>query len=65
MRVSVDNSRCEAQGQCEAVAPDLFTLDEDGYSNIGQGKEVPAGMEADAREGVTACPMAALSIDEG
>lgn len=64
MKVSVDNSRCEAHGQCEAIAPDFFTLDDDGYCNIGQGKEVPAEMEDDVREGVAACPMVALSIDD-
>lgn len=63
MRVSVDNARCEAHGQCDAVAPDFFTLDDDGYADIGQGKEVPAGMEDEVREGVAACPMVALSID--
>lgn len=64
MRASVDNSRCEAHGQCEAVLPDFFTVDDDGYSTIGTGKEVPAGMEDDVRLGVAACPMAALSIDD-
>ncbi|MGI8677947.1 MAG: ferredoxin [Jatrophihabitans sp.] len=62
--MSVDNGRCEAHGQCEAVAPDFFTLDDDGYSNIGHGKQVPAGLEADAGQGVAACPMAALSVDD-
>ncbi|WP_460605865.1 ferredoxin [Jatrophihabitans fulvus] len=62
--MSVDNRRCEAMAQCEAVAPGIFTLDDDGYSTIGQGKEVPAGQEDAAREGVASCPMAALSIDD-
>ena len=57
-------TRCEAHAQCNAVDPDLFTLDDEGYSNIGQGKEVPPGKEDAAREGVAACPMAALSIDD-
>ncbi|HEV7205419.1 MAG TPA: ferredoxin [Jatrophihabitans sp.] len=64
MKVSVDNGRCEAQGQCAAVQPDFFTLDEDGYSNIGQDKPVPAGLEKDVENGVGMCPMAALSTTE-
>ncbi|MEO9138291.1 MAG: ferredoxin [Jatrophihabitans sp.] len=64
MRVSVDNERCEAHGQCAAVDEDFFTLDDDGYSNIGKGKLVPEGKEDLAREGVGACPMAALSVDD-
>ena len=64
MKVSVDNSRCEAQGQCHAVAPELFDLDEDGYSTIGQDKPVPEGMEQQARDGVDACPMLALALSD-
>ena len=62
--VSVDNSRCEAHGQCAAAVPDFFTLDDDGYSNIGKDKPVPEGREDEIRQGVTLCPMAALSIRE-
>lgn len=63
MRVSVDNDICEARGQCNIVDPELFTLDEDGYSNIGQGKQVPAGKEDAADQGVEVCPVQALRID--
>jgi ferredoxin len=63
MRVSVDNDTCEARGQCNMVDPELFTLDEDGYSNIGQGKQVPAGKEGAADQGVEVCPVQALRID--
>lgn len=62
--VSVDNTRCEAHGQCEAAVPEFFTLDDDGYSNIGTDKPVPEGMEDAVREGATTCPMAALSVRE-
>lgn len=64
MKVSVDNGRCEAHGQCEAAVPDFFTLDDDGYSNIGQDKPVPEGLEADVELGVGLCPMDALTITE-
>lgn len=64
MKISVDNNKCEAHGMCWETDADLFPLDDDGYSAVGQGKEVPAGKEDLARAGVDACPMAALSIDE-
>ena len=63
MRVSVDNDLCDARGQCNVVDPELFTLDEDGYSNIGQGKHVPTGKEDAADQGVEICPVQALSIE--
>lgn len=63
MRVSVDDGLCDARGQCNVVDPELFTLDEDGYSNIGQGKPVPAGKEDAAEQGVEICPVQALSLE--
>lgn len=63
MRISVDTNVCEGHAQCYTVDPDLFPLDEDGYSDVGQGKPVPPGEEDQARLGVDACPIAALSID--
>ncbi len=63
MKVSVDNELCSGHARCNAVEPKLFTLDDLGYSNIGQGKTVPEGLEDQARQGVRACPERALSID--
>jgi ferredoxin len=64
MRISVDNDVCSGHARCNAVSPELFTLDDLGYSDIGQGKEVSAGLEDKARQGVRSCPERALSIDE-
>lgn len=61
--MSVNNEICEAHGVCYTVDPDLFTLDEDGYSNIGRGREVPPGKEGRAQEGVDLCPVQALMIE--
>jgi ferredoxin len=63
VKVSVDNDLCDARGRCNVVDPELFTLDVDGYSDIGQGKQVPAGKEDAAEQGVEACPMQALRLD--
>lgn len=62
--VSVDNAVCGGHGQCEAVAPDVFTVDDDGYSNIGTAKPVPPEFEEDARIGVESCPVQALTYHE-
>lgn len=63
VKLTVDNGVCEGHGQCNMVNEELFTLDEDGYSTIGKGKPVPAGMEDDADAGVYNCPVGALSIE--
>jgi ferredoxin len=64
MKISVDSSTCEAHGQCNIIDPELFTLDDDGYSAVGQSKQVPAGKEDQARLGVSACPVMALSSED-
>lgn len=64
MKLSVDSTLCEAHSQCYIVDPDLFPLDDDGYSAVGQGRPVPPGEEEQARIGVSACPAAALRLDE-
>lgn len=64
MKVSVDSSKCQGHGMCEAVGGAFFTLDDGGYCSIGLHKEVPAGSEEQARLGVESCPESALTISE-
>ncbi|MGH3434236.1 MAG: ferredoxin [Thermocrispum sp.] len=64
MRISVDNDQCAGTGQCYEVDPDLFPLDDDGYSAVGTERAVPGDREEQARIGVDACPMAALFVAE-
>lgn len=64
MKVSVDNDRCTGHARCHAVAPDVFTLDDVGYSDIGRGRPVPPEQEGLARQAVLSCPERALTIDD-
>lgn len=64
MRISVDNEQCAGTGQCHEIDPDLFPLDDDGYSAVGTEREIPEGQEEQARVGVDVCPMAALFVNE-
>jgi ferredoxin len=64
MRVGVDSNLCSGHARCWATAPEIFTLDGEGYSNIGTGKDVPPDLEEDARRGIRACPERALYITE-
>jgi ferredoxin/predicted GNAT family acetyltransferase len=62
MRVLVDRDRCVGSGTCEALAPDVFEVDDDGVLVVL--REEPAdGEEPDVRDAVTACPTRALSLD--
>jgi ferredoxin len=64
MRVRVDNLKCAGHAQCYAVDPDLFPLDDSGYS-ILEEHEVKPEDEQKTRDGVAACPEMALILEEG
>jgi ferredoxin len=64
MKISVDSSRCQGHALCAAVDEDLFPLDDQGYSSLGEPREVPAGSEENARLGVAACPERALTLHD-
>lgn len=64
MNVSVDSTRCTGHAQCNATAPSVYTLDDDGYCNIGKEMPVPPGLAAAARRGAANCPERAITIDE-
>lgn len=61
MRVEVDTNICEGHGQCNAVAPEVYDLDDGGYCLI-PNPEVPPDLETYAEEGARACPVQAITI---
>lgn len=63
LQIKVERPRCVGHARCNAVAPSLMTLDDDGYSDIDV-KAVPPDMRELARRVVRACPEGAISIVE-
>jgi ferredoxin len=63
MRVTVDETLCEAQGFCESLAQDIFELGDEDVVQIADGP-VPPDREIDVRAAVDQCPKAALRIQE-
>jgi ferredoxin len=63
MKIHVDRSVCQGHALCASAAPDLYTLDEDGYSNVDE-LEVAAGLQDVARRGMQACPERAITIGD-
>jgi ferredoxin len=65
VRYVVDEAMCSGHGLCSALAPGVYTLDDEGFNaEVGQTLEVPAGQEEAARLGARSCPDAALAIIE-
>lgn len=61
MLVKVDFDLCESNALCEALAPEVFEIDDDDYLVIK--KEEVGDEDLDAvRRAVAACPRAAISL---
>jgi ferredoxin len=63
VKLRLDRSRCVGHAQCYAVDPDLFPIDDSGYSTL-EDRQVQAGDERNARDGVAACPELALILED-
>jgi ferredoxin len=61
VRVTVDRGRCSGHARCAALAPEIYQLDDEGYSNAND-QQVPAELEPAARRGALACPEQAIMI---
>ncbi|RBY86488.1 ferredoxin [Blastococcus sp. TF02A-30] len=60
-RIEVDRDRCVGSGTCEALAPDVFEVDDDGVLVVH--REEPGEEELDdVRDAVQACPTRALAL---
>ena len=64
LRAHVDDQMCVGTGLCEATAPDLFEIGDDGLSHVLKD-EVPTELVAAAREAAQNCPTRALSLPGG
>ncbi|HLS76363.1 MAG TPA: ferredoxin [Nocardia sp.] len=61
MKLIADRNRCEGHGMCEALAPDLFRVDDDGIVTIAT--DAVAEADRDLVElAVDSCPVQALSL---
>ncbi|HEX8865158.1 MAG TPA: ferredoxin [Lentzea sp.] len=61
MKVEVDPALCEAHGECMAILPEVFDLDDDEVLQIREG-ELASGEVAAAERAVASCPMGALRL---
>ncbi|GAA1851332.1 hypothetical protein GCM10009836_34130 [Pseudonocardia ailaonensis] len=63
IKVLVSAALCQGHTLCHLQDPDLFTLDDNGYSDVGV-RQVPPGSEHRARRGADVCPERAVTLDE-
>lgn len=63
MRAAVDPERCQGHARCWEICPEIFTLDDEGFSHASSD-EVPAELEAKVAEAVANCPERAITLSE-
>jgi ferredoxin len=63
VKVYVDSAKCSGHARCYALDPDLFPIDDSGYSVL-QPREVNPEDEQTTRAGVAGCPENALILEE-
>jgi ferredoxin len=61
MRIKINQASCQGHARCNAVAGDLYKLNDQGYID-SEGFDVPPGMESLARKGAHACPERVISV---
>ena len=59
--LEIDTTKCQGQGRCYGLAPDLFDADDLGMSRVIQ-TPVPADREKAARLTVANCPEYAIRL---
>lgn len=64
MRLHVDREKCQGHNRCFTIAPDLFELDELGFSSEKGDGVVPPERLREARQAVANCPEFAVTLDE-
>jgi ferredoxin len=63
VKVRLNRSKCVGHAQCYSVSPELFPIDDAGYSAL-MDHDVMRGDEQATLDGVAACPELALSVEE-
>ena len=63
MKVRVDDERCVGHGRCYELAEEVFSEDERGRCVVRR-LDVPAALEALARQGAANCPERAISVED-
>lgn len=62
-RLRVNPIRCDGQGYCAELVPELITLDEWGFPVVDERPIAEAAHLRHARRAVAACPRVALLLD--
>ncbi len=63
MRVTLDDDRCRGHGICCSLSPEIFSMTDDGYSQVLL-PEVPPGLEEMVSAAERRCPERAITTSQ-
>ncbi len=61
MRVFIDSTACQGHGRCYAMAPEVYTADDEGCGNV-LTTEIAADLVGQAEVGALNCPESAITL---
>ncbi|RLP28283.1 ferredoxin [Mesorhizobium sp. YM1C-6-2] len=64
MKIIVDRQRCDGNGVCMGIAPEVFDVDDDLYLHVAENIPEDPELRARVRQSVTSCPILALKLVE-
>jgi ferredoxin len=65
VRIAVDQSKCAGHARCFATAPQVFPIDDDGYTALDGIVEIDDELAERARLGAAACPERVITLLDG
>lgn len=64
MKIIVDRQRCDGNGVCMGIAPEVFDVDDDLYLHVAETIPDDPELRARVRQSITSCPILALKLVE-
>ncbi len=64
MKIIVDRQRCDGNGVCMGIAPEVFDVDDDLYLHVTETIPEDPELRARVRQSITSCPILALKLVE-
>lgn len=64
MKVTVDQDKCIASGQCVLAVPDVFDQREEDGIVVLLNPSPPASLAEDVRQAAARCPSRAITVEE-
>ena len=63
MKVKVDEGTCTGCAACSDICPEVFEMNDDNISKV-KVDEVPAELQAKAKEAAESCPVTCIEVVE-